>query len=297
MRSFAMRVLLVLLICLPAEHWQRSLTAASQDPLTTGAPLVGSGADSGLPPPAPAAQVISYDDMTLFFRLVFLIGSALVLLVVSALLLGRSFNWLIMGEDNRYSNSKFQMALWFGALISAYLATVVVRIYDHGLSFAGGVDVPKSLLALSGMSALSFAGAKQIVVSKIDQRGGDASAVKPASLRAARFPTDLVTDDSGHRPDFGDFQMLIVTLLAVGVWLTSYLHFLGHLPITASVTLPDVDSTILGTFGIGQGAYLAKKFAGDTSPTVFGPTIRGNPPRPLQGRPLPANPDDQGEDQ
>jgi hypothetical protein len=29
-----------------------------------------------------------------------------------------------------------------------------------------------------------------------------------------------------------------------------------------TVTLPDVDSTVLAAFGLGQGAYLGKKLAG-----------------------------------
>jgi hypothetical protein len=205
-----------------------------------------------------------------------------VLLGVAMLLLGRNLNWLVIGEDNRYSNSKFQMALWFWALLSAYLSAVTIRVYQGGLVYAGGVDIPMALLGLSGMSALSFAGAKQIVVSRIDQHAGNAAAVKPPSLIGARFPTDLVTDDSGHRPDFGDFQMLIVTLLAVGVWLASFFHWMAVIPHADRVMLPNVDTTILGTFGISHSAYLAKKFAGDSSPAVPGPVLSGNPPRPIR---------------
>jgi hypothetical protein len=36
-------------------------------------------------------------------------------------------------------------------------------------------------------------------------------------------------------------------------------HFLGVLEARASVSLPDVDGTVLAMFGVGQGAYLAKK--------------------------------------
>jgi hypothetical protein len=34
------------------------------------------------------------------------------------------------------------------------------------------------------------------------------------------------------------------------------------------VTLPDVDTTILSAFGLGQGAYLAKKALGTSTPNT-----------------------------
>jgi hypothetical protein len=38
-------------------------------------------------------------------------------------------------------------------------------------------------------------------------------------------------------------------------------HFLGKLALASPITLPDVDTALLATFGIGQGAYLFKKAA------------------------------------
>ncbi len=257
--------------------------------VTTPAP-----APTALPPtPSPSTATagtdatVAIDYATIPMRVGALTAGALALLVTAAMFFRGHLNWLVIGEDNRYSNSKFQMALWFWALLSGYLAAIILRVARHDLGFAGGVGIPANLLAVSGLSALTFVGAKQIVVSRIDQRGGNARAVKPPSLVGPRFPTDLVTDDSGHRPDFGDFQMLIVTLLAIGVWLASVLHWLGAMPASPSTKLPDIDTTILGTFGIGQGAYLAKKFAGDNAPVVPGPVIVGKPPRPIQGRVVP----------
>jgi hypothetical protein len=65
-------------------------------------------------------------------------------------------------------------------------------------------------------------------------------------------------DDQGN-PDIGDYQMLAVTAIAVGVYVTQILGFLGSIQLLHHVTIPDVDSTILATFGLGQGAYLVKK--------------------------------------
>jgi hypothetical protein len=73
---------------------------------------------------------------------------------------------LIIGEDNRYSNSRFQMAVWFFVLITTYIAALWIRVLWAGWDFIGGVDIPKNLLLLSGMSALTFGGAKGITTSK-----------------------------------------------------------------------------------------------------------------------------------
>lgn len=211
-----------------------------------------------------------------------LAGSALGLFIFAQVVLRGQARWLIMGEDNRYSNSKFQLTLWFATLISAYLATIALRWSHGGPALVGGVDIPANLLMLSGMSAMSFAGAKQIVSSRIARSGGNLMRAKPPSRSGPRFPSDLITDDSGVRPDLGDFQMLVVTLLAVSVYLIQICTWLGDVPLSANATLPDVDQTILGTFGIGQATYLVKKYVGDSGNTTQapGPVLNQSPPRP-----------------
>lgn len=55
--------------------------------------------------------------------------------------------------------------------------------------------------------------------------------------------------------------MLVVTLLAVFVYLFQVYCFLGAMECIKVVQIPDVDTTILAFFGLGQGAYLTKKYA------------------------------------
>ena len=55
---------------------------------------------------------------------------------------------------------------------------------------------------------------------------------------------DLFRDDLGDI-DFGDFQKILITLIAI----------------SGSVSLPDIDTVLLSSFGLGQGAYLVKKMA------------------------------------
>jgi hypothetical protein len=69
---------------------------------------------------------------------------------------------LVIGEDGHYSNSKFQIALWFGILIATYFATFVLRAIQSHYDFLGNIGIPNNLLLLSGMSVLTFGAAKGI---------------------------------------------------------------------------------------------------------------------------------------
>jgi hypothetical protein len=57
--------------------------------------------------------------------------------------------------------------------------------------------------------------------------------------------------------------MLVVTFIAVATYLVLVFHFLGTIETAKAISLPDVDTTLLAAFGLGQGAYLAKKAAGN----------------------------------
>ena len=61
--------------------------------------------------------------------------------------------------------------------------------------------------------------------------------------------------------------MLIMTFLAVVTFLALVFHFLGSLEARTIVYLPDVDTTILASFGLGHGAYLTKKAVGNVGDT------------------------------
>ena len=193
---------------------------------------------------------------------------SLVLAVVFAICFGLTvlLTWghplqLIIGEDGRYSNSKFQMAIWFFVLIATYLATIYLRLSQAGWEFLGGVNIPTNLLLLSGMSALTFGGAKGITATKV-QTAKDAGNPNPKPAGQANFFKDFVQNDTG-KFDIGDFQMLMVTLVAVGMYLTTSFHSLGAIESWKTFALPNVDTTILAMFGLGQGAYLTKKAVGE----------------------------------
>jgi hypothetical protein len=167
-----------------------------------------------------------------------------------------------IGMDGRVSNSQTQLVLWSTTVLGAYLTTVVLRA-SLGLSTGdaymyGGVQIPTNLLALSGFSGLTFAGARAVTTSK----NAVAKAANPAAGKTqgvAAF-SDLFHDDNDpQRVDLGDAQMIIITFIAIATYLAQSFVFWSTLKAQPSVMMPDVDTYLLASFGIGQGAYLAKK--------------------------------------
>lgn len=219
-------------------------------------------------------------------------GLALVALFVSMFLLWlvgqillmwgeQAKGWLdvITGLDNRYSNSKTQIAFWFFILISSYIATNGLRILFGGLDFVGGVSIPQNLLLLSGLSAFTFVTAKGITQNKVDNakakqisEGDSSKKVKSGPQDGRRF-ADLFQNDDGT-VDLSDFQMIIVTGLAFCVYFVQVVSFLSTIELRHIVSLPDLDTTILSVFGLGQGSFLVKKLVSplvETSPPVASP--------------------------
>lgn len=167
---------------------------------------------------------------------------------------------LIVGLDGRYSNSQLQIAVWFWVVMATYLAVGYFRVAEAGWEFFGSISIPQNLLLISGMSVLTFGGARAVTTQKVNSAAAVGQSPKPAGTR--NLWGDFVKNDKGQF-DLGDCQMLVVTLLALGMYLALVFHFLGAIEARAAVDLPNIDSTILGSFGLGQGAYLAKKAAGN----------------------------------
>jgi hypothetical protein len=239
------------------------------------------------------------------------------LFIFSSLALGIRPFGIFVGADNRYSSSKFQAALWFFVLITTYLATVFFRWTHAGL--VGGVSIPTNLFLISGLSVLTFAGAKAMKQNQMGNLEADSQkATRNASLammattaatedtqtvqgyarlcapqirlnamtqdaaaeaqnvaeekkkvlsklKAAgtpRFWYDLTHDDN-DTPSLSKFQLMVVIMIAVGIYLFQAWEFLATVPVQAKISLPDVDTALLTAFGLGQGAYLGVKFAGD----------------------------------
>jgi hypothetical protein len=224
---------------------------------------------TGDPPSAGASVTIQAASISILPRIIAIVASAVVLLLLGAF----ASKWVpyrfLVGADNRVSNSKCQVVLWFGTAMTIYLATLVSRLIESNWDLVGGIAIPANVLAMTALSGLTFAGAKMIAVSK---NGGNLPAAAPGSVAPAApgaqkqkvtapdWRTDLFTNDQGEL-DFGDFQMILIVWLSVVIYVVSAYLALGNLPLQAHVSLPDVDGSLLAAFGIGQGSYLAKKAA------------------------------------
>jgi hypothetical protein len=125
-----------------------------------------------------------------------------------------------------------------------------------------GIGIPQNLLLLSGLSAFSFAAAKGITTAKVQVAQAQGILQPKGGSGSKGLLVDLTTNDT-NRLDLGDFQMLFVTLIAVGYYFVLAFAKLGALDATTNAALPEVDTTILAWFGLGQGAYLAKKAVGE----------------------------------
>lgn len=162
---------------------------------------------------------------------------------------------LILGDDGRFSSSKFQTVLWTLIVVAAYIAVYTA----HALKgdFNPTLNVPTNLLILAGLSAGTWVGAGVITRSKLDQ-GQVKTSVDPQSASTAQ----LVKNDSG-KTDLGKFQLIAWTLIAIAIFLISMHQNLSQYVFSGTTTLafPDVDSSLLAFTGVSQAAYLGNKAA------------------------------------
>lgn len=197
------------------------------------------------------------------------LGGALAVILAGAALATHGRPWrFAVGDDNRLSNSQTQMVLWFGVVAMVYGATLILRAWFLGWEFMGGISMTTNVLAMTGLSGLSFGAAKVVAVQKAASAAaataatGVASASAPTPAGDAPRPrvTDLVCNDYGAA-DLGDFQMILISGVATVIFACASWEFLTLVDIVKTTQLPDVDTALLGSFGIGQGAYLIKKAA------------------------------------
>jgi hypothetical protein len=172
--------------------------------------------------------------------------------------IGKPWRFLV-GDDNRMSNSQTQMVLWFGVVAVVYGAAVILRGWFLGWEFMGGISMTANVLAMTGLSGLSFGAAKVVAVQK-SASAAAAGVVTTAAPATRPSFTDLVLNDFGDA-DLGDFQMILISGVATVIFACASWEFLTLIDIVKTTQLPDVDTALLGSFGIGQGAYLIKKAA------------------------------------
>jgi hypothetical protein len=178
---------------------------------------------------------------------------------------------LVMGEDGQPSTSKFQMLVWTAAAVFSFLA-----IYQIRFSSGFGQDLPgtpTNLLIAMGISVVTAVSAKSIAVSSQAKSAAATAAAAAAGVPLAAPPPSLsgiFADDSGL-PDLGKVQVVLWTVIAVGVFLSNVFALI-HSPgsphvdpqtkiVTYPLGLPDISQTLMILMGLGHGAYIGKKIA------------------------------------
>jgi hypothetical protein len=85
-------------------------------------------------------------------------------------------------------------------------------------------------------------------------------AVKSTAQEGTANITQLFNNDKNIL-DLGDTQLFLITIIAIVIYTFKSFNFLSSIELAPTVTLPDIETFLLSSFGIGQGAYLATKAA------------------------------------
>jgi hypothetical protein len=161
---------------------------------------------------------------------------------------------LACGADKNLSASLLQFLLFTYLTIFSYVAVFAARLgADKG--FSEWLTVPQNLLILMGISVVSATASKGIVVSYVEQ----------GKLPPPTEDKSGVTTDKDGQTALTKVQMIIWTIIAVGIYLLIVLDFLRNKKYLDSTELPDVDGSLLVLMGAAQGAYLGGKLVTRTT--------------------------------
>jgi len=186
----------------------------------------------------------------------------IVLWVILRLAAGKSPSSLFIGEDGRPSTSKAQLVAWTGVVVFGYVAMYTVRVRMG--QYAALPSLPINVLIALGISSASAVTAKAIAVNSADNAATAATVVSAVeAVTGTSVPTPpptlpsrsgILVDDSGT-PDLGKVQVIIWTIIALGVYLVD----IGHAIHMGTPEMPDIDRTLMILMGLGHSVYLGKK--------------------------------------
>jgi hypothetical protein len=168
---------------------------------------------------------------------------------------------LFIGADGRPSTSKLQMVVWTAAVVFSYLAVSWAR---YRLGIHGPLPpLPVNLLIAMGVSGATAVSAQAIAVSSAANAPAVPAAPPVATPLGMVYPaapaaiaqSGIIADDSGG-PDIGKIQVVIWTMIAVGVFLFKVVRSIN---LGSAGGLPDIDTTLVILMGLGHSVYLGKK--------------------------------------
>jgi hypothetical protein len=174
------------------------------------------------------------------------------------LIVNRSWRFwrLAVGVDGRYSSSRFHGLSWTLVVLFGYSAMYFARV--HAGSTTALQAIPPNVLTALGLSLGTTAAAAGITSGRIARKQEVRTTARESELSFSA----LVQDDEGH-PDLAKAQLMVWTIVALGVYLVATADAVTRTLATTDAALlpglPDIDTTLLVLSGIGQGTYLATK--------------------------------------
>jgi len=165
---------------------------------------------------------------------------------------------IITGEDGAPSTSKAQLVAWTAVVVFSYLALYWVRIRMG--NFAALPSIPHNVLIALGISGATAVAAKAIAVNSAANPAANppqnAIPLPAVQGQAILNSSGILLDDSG-KPDIGKVQIVIWTIIALGVYLVTVVHAVHK----GTPDLPDIDRTLMILMGLGHSIYIGQKVA------------------------------------
>lgn len=193
----------------------------------------------------------------------FFIGFAglLVLWFVVGIATSFKVSKLFEGEDKRLSSSKFQFLLWTAVIVFGYLVVYSTPDKSGNYHFSPLDGLPQNLLIAMGISGATAVAAKAITTSNVssgkEKTAFDATADPTTDgVKAARG--GIFQRDNGA-PDLGKIQMILWTVIAVGVFLACVVQ--NVYAADPSRSLPDIGQSLMILMGLGHATYVGTKIA------------------------------------
>ncbi len=167
---------------------------------------------------------------------------------------------LALGHNGKLSTSLFQNFAFTAVVAFAYVTAIALRTASGALALP---TIPLNLLVLMGLSVTTAAASQGITIAYLQQGALDEE------------DQSSLTQNRDGRQDLSKVQMLIFTLIAVGVYMVTFVRFVGNgcygsgptmaLCGTGGVALPDIDAALLVLMGVVQGGYLGSKLVNRSS--------------------------------
>jgi hypothetical protein len=208
------------------------------------------------------------------------------LLVVGDGVTGRA-GGILIGERNRMSLARLQMAAWTILVLSAYLTAMLVNV-SAGRAEPLAISIPTELWLAMGISTTSLLGSRLILGSRSELEARQTGSPVRGKVDERATPAEARYSDLFC----GDFEAgtNLLDLTKVQMFFFTIVLVLGYAVATAELfvnaaaeglgALPKLDESFVILLAISHGTYLTRKALPDTRTAPANtspPTITGTP--------------------